>query len=169
MRFALLLGCAFILLVLLVLLVLSMLLVRAKSFRKKIKSLNGPKKLIFVSSRQFSILNGSSKLVFVRMYKSTFTGLLGPPYSYYSLVVFFICILTHFLKLKCKVSWCPHKPVHAGTYIRTWRGLWGHWLFNTFLLWNFSFFYFLFSFLLAYKKHKNENKRISYFLPLDVF
>ena len=54
---------------LLVLLVLLMLLVRAKSFLKKIKSLNGPKKLVFVSSRQFNFFNCPNKLVFVRMYE----------------------------------------------------------------------------------------------------
>ena len=41
------------------------------------------------SSRQFSFLNGPNKLVFVRMYGSTFIGLVGPPYPYYSLVTFF--------------------------------------------------------------------------------
>ena len=40
------------------LLVLLVLLVRGKSFRKKIMSLNGPKKLVFVSSRQINFLNG---------------------------------------------------------------------------------------------------------------
>ena len=54
------------------------------------------------SSRQFSFLNGPNKLVFVRMYGSTFTGLVGPPYLYCSLVVFcafgaflFFCALLH--------------------------------------------------------------------------
>ena len=78
------------------------------------------------SSRQFSFLNGPNKLVFVRMYESTFTGLVGPPYPYYSLGAFFICILTNFLRLKCKLSLCPHNPRHAGTHIHTWSGLWGH-------------------------------------------
>ena len=41
------------------------------------------------SSRQFSFLNSPNKLVFVRMYGSTFTGLVGPPYPYCSLVVFY--------------------------------------------------------------------------------
>ena len=45
------------------------------------------------SSRQFSFLNGLNKLVFVRMYGSTFTGLVGPPCPYYSLVAF--CALLH--------------------------------------------------------------------------
>ena len=63
LRFVLLLGCVFKLLVLL------MLLVRAKSFRKKIKSLNGPKKLVFVSSRLLNFFNCPNKLVFVRMYE----------------------------------------------------------------------------------------------------
>ena len=35
-----------------------------------------------------SILNGPKKLVFVRMYGSTIIGLVGPPYSYCSLVAF---------------------------------------------------------------------------------
>ena len=43
-------------------------------------SLNGFKKLVFVSSRQFSFLTGPNKLDFVRMYVSTFTSLVGPPY-----------------------------------------------------------------------------------------
>ena len=48
------------------------------------------------SSRQFSFLNGSNKLVFVRMYGSTFTGLVRPPYPYCSLVAFcvFLCFIT---------------------------------------------------------------------------
>ena len=70
LRFVLLLGRVFMLLVLLALL---MLLVCAKSFCMKIKSLKGPKKLVFTSSRQFSFLTGPNKLVFVRMYGSTFT------------------------------------------------------------------------------------------------
>ena len=52
-----------------------MLLVRAKSFPKKIKSLNGPKKLLFVSSRQFSFLNGPHKGINVFTYISTFIPL----------------------------------------------------------------------------------------------
>ena len=45
------------------------------------------------SSRQFNFLNGPNKLIFVRIYESTFTGLVGPLYPYYSLVVFcaFLC------------------------------------------------------------------------------
>ena len=65
----LLLGFAFMLLVLLVL------LVRAKSFRKKIKSLNGLKKLVFVSSRQFRLLKGPLKGIYVFMSVSTFIPL----------------------------------------------------------------------------------------------
>ena len=42
------------------------------------------------SSRQFSFLTGPNKLVLVRMYESTFTGLVGPPYPYYSLVAFYV-------------------------------------------------------------------------------
>ena len=72
------------------------------------------------------------------------------------------------MRSKCKLSLCPHKPVHAGTHICTWSGLWGHWLFSTFPLWDFSFFYFLF-FFFALKKHKNVNKRISDFFPLRCF
>ena len=51
-----------------------------KIFSSKIKSLNGSKKLVFVSSRQLSFLTGPNKLDFVRMYVSTFTSLVGPPY-----------------------------------------------------------------------------------------
>ena len=51
------------------------------------------------SSRQFSFLNGPNKLVFVRIYGSTFTGLVGPPYPYYSLVVF--CAFLRFFVLYC--------------------------------------------------------------------
>ena len=40
------------------------------------------------SSRQFSFLNGPNKLVFVRMYGSTITGLVGPPYPYCLLAAF---------------------------------------------------------------------------------
>ena len=42
-------------------------------------------------------------------------------------------------------------------------------VFSTFPLQDFSFFYFLFSFLRMHKKHKNANKRISYFFPLRCF
>ena len=42
-------------------------------------------------------------------------------------------------------------------------------VFSTFPLQDFSFFYFLFSFLRVHKKHKNANKRISYFFPLRCF
>ena len=47
------------------------------------------------SLRQFSFLNCPNKLVFVPMYGSTFTGLVGPPYPYYSLVAFcaFLCFI----------------------------------------------------------------------------
>ena len=47
------------------------------------------------SSRQVSFLNGPNKLVFVCLYGSTFTGLMGPPYSYYSHVAFsaFLCFI----------------------------------------------------------------------------
>ena len=48
-----------------------------------------------MSSRQFSFLNGPNKLVFVRMYGSTITGLVGPPYPYCLLVAFcaFLCFI----------------------------------------------------------------------------
>ena len=51
-------------------------------------------------SRQFSFLNGPNKLVSVRMYGSTFTGLVGPPYPYWfacSVLCFFVlfCTLLH--------------------------------------------------------------------------
>ena len=42
-------------------------------------------------------------------------------------------------------------------------------VFSTLHCRDFSFFYFLFSFLRAHKKHKNANKRISYFFPLRCF
>ena len=50
------------------------------------------------SSIQFSFLNGPTKLVFVRMYGSTITGLLRPPYPYCLLVALalfcaFLCLL----------------------------------------------------------------------------
>ena len=56
------------------------------------------------SSRQFSFLNGPNKLVFVRMYESTFTGLVGPPYPYYSLVAFcaFLCFIARTKTLTSK-------------------------------------------------------------------
>ena len=45
------------------------------------------------SSRQFSFLSSPNKLVFARMYGSTITGLVGPPYPYCLLVAFcaFLC------------------------------------------------------------------------------
>ena len=51
------------------------------------------------SSRQFSFLNGPNKLVFVRMYGSTFTGLVEPPYFCYSIVAFFafLCFFMFFM------------------------------------------------------------------------
>ena len=57
------------------------------------------------SSRQFSFLNGPNKLVFVGLYGSTFTGLVGPPYPYYSLAVFcaFLCFF---------VLYCTHNNTH---------------------------------------------------------
>ena len=47
------------------------------------------------SSRQFSFLKGHNKLVFVRMYGSTFAGLVGPPHLYCLLVAFcaFLCFI----------------------------------------------------------------------------
>ena len=64
-----------------------MLLVRAESFRKKNKEfktalVNEVIKLIL------DFLNGPKKLIFVRIYKSIFIGVVGPPYPYYSLVAF---------------------------------------------------------------------------------
>ena len=57
------------------------------------------------SSRQFSFSNGPNKLVFVRMYGSTITGLVGPPYPYCLLVAFcaFLCFF---------VLYCTHKNTH---------------------------------------------------------
>ena len=54
------------------------------------------------SSRQFSFLTGPNKLFLVRTYQSTFTGLVGPRYPYYSLVAFyaFLCFF---------VLYCTHK------------------------------------------------------------
>ena len=51
------------------------------------------------SSRQYNFLNGPNKIVSVRMYGSTFTGLLGPPYPYYSSVEF--CAFLYFFVLYC--------------------------------------------------------------------
>ena len=55
------------------------------------------------SSRQFRFLNGPSKLVFVRMYGSTFTGLVGPRYFYCSLVACFafLCFFMFFYAFLC--------------------------------------------------------------------
>ena len=81
------------------------------------------------------------------------------------------------MRLKGKLSLCPHKPVDGGThirwfmgtlvFIRTRSGLWGH-LYLVHCR-DFSLFFFLFSFLRVHKKHKNANKRISYFFPLRCF
>ena len=61
------------------------------------------------SSRQFRFLNGPNKLVFVRMYGSTFTGLVGPPYFYCSIVAFF-AFLCFFLSFLCFfMLYCTHK------------------------------------------------------------
>ena len=68
------------------------------------------------------------------------------------------------MRLKCKLSLCLHKPVHAGTHIRRWSGLWGH----QYLV-NFHWGTFLFFFLRAHKKHKNANRRISYNFQLRCF
>ena len=56
------------------------------------------------SSRQFSFFNGPSELVFVRIYGSTITGLVGPPYLHCSLLAFcafgaFLCFFEHFYAL----------------------------------------------------------------------
>ena len=58
------------------------------------------------SSREFSFLNGPNKLVFVRMYGSTITGLVGPPYLYCWLVAFsaFLCFFVLFVLLVCAKS-----------------------------------------------------------------
>ena len=63
---------------LLVFLLFLMLLMRVKSFCQRKKSLSGPKKLVFVSLRQFSFITGPTKLVFVRIEVCTFTSLAGP-------------------------------------------------------------------------------------------
>ena len=56
-------------------------------------------------------------------------------------------------------------------FIRTWSGLWGHKYLVPYIVENFLFFVFFFSifFLRVLKKHKNANKRISYFFPLRLF
>ena len=52
-----------------------------------------------MSSRQFSSLNGPNKLNFVRMYGSTITGLVTPPYPYCLLVAFCaFCVQNLFAK-----------------------------------------------------------------------
>ena len=57
------------------------------------------------SSRQFSFLNGPNKLVFVRMYGSTFTGLVRPPHL--------CCLLVAFCAFLCFfVLYCMHKNTH---------------------------------------------------------
>ena len=58
------------------------------------------------SSRQFRFLNGPNKLVFVRMYGSTFTGLVGPPYFYCSVVAFFAfsCYFYLFYAFLCFIA-----------------------------------------------------------------
>ena len=58
------------------------------------------------SSRQFRFLNGPNKLVFVRMYGSTFTGLVGPPYFYCSVVAFFafLCYFYLFYAFLCFIA-----------------------------------------------------------------
>ena len=73
------------------------------------------------------------------------------------------------MRLKCKLSLCPHNTVHTGTHIHTSSGLWGHQYLVHFHCRTFHFFYFLFSFLRVHKNHKNANKRISYFFPLKCF
>ena len=67
LRFVLLLGCAFMLLVLL------MLLVRAKS-----KEFKRSQETSFCVIKTIQFLTALTKLVFVRMYVSTVTGLVGP-------------------------------------------------------------------------------------------
>ena len=57
------------------------------------------------SLRQFSFLNSPKKLVFVRMYESTITGVVGPPYPYCSLVVFCVFAILHAQKhLQAKIN-----------------------------------------------------------------
>ena len=63
------------------------------------------------SSREFSFLNGSNKVVFVRMYGSTITGLVGPPYLYCWLVAFcaFLYFFVLFVLLVCAKSFRKKK------------------------------------------------------------
>ena len=70
------------------------------------------------------------------------------------------------MRLKCKLSLCPHKLFHAGTQKRTWSGLLGH---QYLVHFQCRTFHFLFSFLRVHKKHKNANKLISFFFPLRCF
>ena len=57
------------------------------------------------SLRQFSFLNSPKKLVFVRMYESTISGVVGPPYPYCSLVVFCVFAILHAQKhLQAKIN-----------------------------------------------------------------
>ena len=58
------------------------------------------------SLRQFSFLNRPNILVFVRMYGSTCTGLVGPPYPYYSIVAFFaiLCFFMLFCAFLCFIA-----------------------------------------------------------------
>ena len=58
------------------------------------------------SSRQFSFLNSSNKLVFVRLYGSTFIGLVEPPYPYCSLIAFcaFLCFIARKKHSKAKIN-----------------------------------------------------------------
>ena len=75
------------------------------------------------SSRQFSFFSGPNKLVFVRMYGSTITGLVGPPYPYCLLAAFcaFGAFLCFYVLLVCAKSFCkkiikslklPNNPIY---------------------------------------------------------
>ena len=90
-----------------------------------------------MSSRQFSFLTGPNKLDFLRMYVSTFTSLVGPPY---------ITLWGRFYFFEFSFSTSLHRDFSL-----------------------FSIFFFLFSFFRSCKKHKNTNKRISYFFSLRCF
>ena len=57
------------------------------------------------SSRQFTFLNGPNKLVFVRMFGSTITGLMGPPYPYWS-ACSVLCFFVHFVLFVLFCAFC---------------------------------------------------------------
>ena len=73
------------------------------------------------------------------------------------------------MRLKCKLSLCPHKPVHAGTHIRTWSGLWGHQYLVHFHCRTFHFFIFYFLFFACTNNTKTQISKWVTFFHSDVF